>query len=92
MSYSKNTLNINCYNTNKLKIPENNRYAKQTYIFRVQEKLKSMLRRWAEGDFKGDPQLALIPSLFNQLQKEGIDFSNTSSSGEVSISCTIKVN
>jgi len=49
---------------------------------RVQEKLKSMLRRWAEGDFKGDPQLALIPSLYNQLQKEGIDFSNTSSSSE----------
>ena len=49
-----------------------------------------MLRRWAEGDFKGDPQLALIPSLYNQLQKEGIDFSNTSSSGEVSIIFTIK--
>ena len=56
----------------------------------MQEKLKSMLRRWAEGDFKGDPQLALIPSLYNQLQKEGIDFSNTSSSGEVSIIFTIK--
>ena len=43
-----------------------------------------MLRRWAEGDFKGDPQLALIPSLYNQLIKEGIDFSSTSGSSDVS--------
>jgi len=47
---------------------------------RVQERLKGMLRGWAEGDFKSDPQLALIPSLYNQLQKEGIDFSSASSS------------
>ena len=33
-----------------------------------------MLRSWAEGDFKGDPQLSLIPSLYNQLKKEGITF------------------
>lgn len=44
-----------------------------------------MLRGWAEGDFKNDPQLALIPSLYNQLQKEGIDFSSASSSSHVSI-------
>jgi len=50
---------------------------------RVQEKLKGMLRRWAEGDFKGDPQLALIPSLYNQLIKEGIDFSSASGSSDV---------
>jgi len=50
---------------------------------RVQEKLKGMLRRWAEGDFKGDPQLALIPSLYNQLIKEGIDFSSTSGSSDI---------
>merc|ERR1719242_2412489 len=40
----------------------------------VQESLKAMLRLWAEGDFKGDPQLSLIPSLYNQLKKEGITF------------------
>ena len=37
-----------------------------------------MLRSWAEGDFKGDPQLSLIPSLYNQLKKEGITFSSSS--------------
>ena len=57
--------------------------------FRVQEKLKGMLRRWAEGDFKGDPQLALIPSLYNQLIKEGIDFSSASGSSDVSIYLTM---
>ena len=50
----------------------------------MQEKLKAMLRRWAEGDFKDDPQLSLIPSLYNQLKKEGIDFSSTSASSDVS--------
>ena len=57
----------------------------QYLICRVQERLKGMLRGWAEGDFKSDPQLALIPSLYNQLQKEGIDFSSASSSSHVSI-------
>ena len=47
---------------------------------RVQEKLKGMLKGWAEGDFKGDPQLALIPSLYIQLKKEGIDFSSSGAS------------
>ena len=42
-----------------------------------------MLRRWAEGDFKGDPQLALIPGLYHQLKKEGIDFSSSSATSEV---------
>ena len=51
----------------------------------MQEKLKGMLRRWAEGDFKGDPQLSLIPGLYHQLKKEGIDFSSSSGSTEVSI-------
>jgi len=48
----------------------------------VQEKLKAMLRSWAEGDFKGDPQLSLIPSLYNQLKKEGITFSSSSVSSQ----------
>jgi len=49
---------------------------------RVQEQLKGMLRRWAEGDFKGDSQLSLIPSLYSQLKKEGIDFSSANASKE----------
>ena len=39
------------------------------------EKLKQSLKKWAEGDFKTDPQLSLIPSLFTKLKQEGMDFS-----------------
>ena len=42
---------------------------------KVQDKLKTMLKKWAEADFKGDPQLALIPALCQKLRSEGIDFS-----------------
>lgn len=41
----------------------------------VQQKLKDLLKRWAEGEFKSDPQLNLIPSFFSKLKSEGIDFS-----------------
>ena len=37
-----------------------------------------MLKKWAEVDFKGDPELALIPSLYSNLRREGIDFSSSS--------------
>ncbi|XP_015519740.1 signal transducing adapter molecule 1 [Neodiprion pinetum] len=43
---------------------------------KVAEKLKSLLKKWAEGDFKTDPQLNLIPSLYNKLKSEGLDFSS----------------
>uniref|UniRef100_A0A1B6DGK9 Signal transducing adapter molecule 1 n=2 Tax=Clastoptera arizonana TaxID=38151 RepID=A0A1B6DGK9_9HEMI len=42
---------------------------------KVVEKLKQLLRKWAEGDFKSDPQLSLIPSLYSKLKQEGMDFS-----------------
>lgn len=42
---------------------------------RIVEKLKQSLKKWAEGDFKADPQLSLIPSLFSKLKQEGMDFS-----------------
>lgn len=35
------------------------------------------MKKWAEGDFKKDPQLNLIPSLYNKLKQEGLDFSDT---------------
>ncbi|KAF4530157.1 hypothetical protein B566_EDAN001414 [Ephemera danica] len=42
---------------------------------KVQEHLKSLLRKWAESsEFTKDPQLALIPSLFRKLKEEGVDF------------------
>ncbi|CAM1319575.1 STAM2 (predicted), partial [Pycnogonum litorale] len=41
---------------------------------KVSDKLKELLKKWAEGDFKSDPQLSLIPSLYNKLKNEGISF------------------
>jgi len=45
---------------------------------KVQEKLRGVLKSWTEGEFKGDSQLSLIPSLYNALKKEGMDFSSSS--------------
>nr|CAD7396606.1 unnamed protein product [Timema cristinae] len=45
---------------------------------RISEKLKQLLKKWAEGDFKSDPQLNLIPSLYSKLKQEGMDFSTHS--------------
>ncbi len=44
---------------------------------KVQERLRGMLKAWAEGEFKGDSQLSLIPSLYSALRREGVDFSST---------------
>lgn len=41
---------------------------------KVQQKLKESLKKWAEGEFKSDPQLNLIPSLYSKLKSSGIDF------------------
>ena len=41
----------------------------------VAEKLRKLLKKWAEGDFKNDAQLNLIPSLYAKLKQEGMDFS-----------------
>ncbi|XP_012278694.1 signal transducing adapter molecule 1 [Orussus abietinus] len=45
---------------------------------KISEKLKALLKKWAEGDFKTDPQLNLIPSLYTKLKSEGVDFSSVS--------------
>lgn len=44
----------------------------------IAEKTKALLKKWTEGEFKNDPQLNLIPSLFTKLKQEGIDFSAVS--------------
>ncbi|XP_046401767.1 signal transducing adapter molecule 1 isoform X2 [Ischnura elegans] len=41
---------------------------------RVSDSLRRLLRSWAEGEFRSDPQLNLIPSLYNRLLKEGHEF------------------
>lgn len=41
---------------------------------KVLEKFKILLKKWTENEFKSDPQLALIPSYYNRLKSEGVDF------------------
>ncbi|KAK6622929.1 hypothetical protein RUM43_008781 [Polyplax serrata] len=41
---------------------------------KVSERLLTLLRTWAEGDFKSDPQLNLIPSLYLKLRQDGVEF------------------
>lgn len=36
------------------------------------------LKKWAESEFKSDPQLNLIPSLYHKLKEEGHDFTDSS--------------
>lgn len=38
--------------------------------------MRQVLKNWAENDFKNDPELNLIPSLYAKLRSEGYDFSN----------------
>lgn len=42
------------------------------------DKTKTLIKKWAEGDFKNDPQLNLIQSLYAKLKQEGLDFSGSS--------------
>lgn len=50
---------------------------------KVAEKLRQLLKKWAEGEFKNDPQLNLIPSLYAKLKQEGMDFTATSEGAKV---------
>jgi len=45
---------------------------------KVADRLKLLLKKWAENEFKNDPQLNLIPSLYTKLKQEGVDFSFSS--------------
>lgn len=47
---------------------------------KVCERLLFLLRSWAEGDFKSDPQLNLIPSLYIKLRQDGMEFPSPESS------------
>ncbi|XP_063617322.1 signal transducing adapter molecule 1 isoform X2 [Cydia splendana] len=40
----------------------------------VARRLRGLLKKWAENEFKGDPQLDLVPSLYLKLRVEGHDF------------------
>lgn len=41
-------------------------------------KLKLVLKKWSENEFKNDQELNLIPSLYEKLKQEGNDFSDSS--------------
>jgi signal transducing adaptor molecule len=41
---------------------------------RVAQKLKLLIKSWAENEFKSDSSLSLIPSLYNSLKAEGHSF------------------
>ena len=43
---------------------------------KVVEKLKGMLKMWADGEFSKDAAYSLIPALYLSLRKEGMDFSS----------------
>lgn len=45
----------------------------------VAQKMRVSLKKWAEGEFKSDAQLGLIPLLYQKLKSEGFDFADTSS-------------
>ena len=45
---------------------------------KIQERLRNVLKGWAEGEFKSDPQYSLIPSLYANLKREGHDFNSSS--------------
>lgn len=45
----------------------------------IAQKMRVSLKKWADNEFKSDPQLNLIPSLYQKLKSEGLDFSDTSS-------------
>uniref|UniRef100_A0A1E1XSS5 Putative signal transducing adaptor protein stam/stam2 n=1 Tax=Amblyomma sculptum TaxID=1581419 RepID=A0A1E1XSS5_AMBSC len=47
---------------------------------RVVEKMKGLLKKWAQEDFSKDPQLSLIPSLYSKLKGDGVDFGNEGAS------------
>lgn len=44
----------------------------------VAQKMRVSLKKWADNEFKTDPQLNLIPTLYQQLKSEGFEFADTS--------------
>lgn len=43
---------------------------------KVVERFKLMIKKWSENEFKSDPELNFIPAFYNQLKKEGHDFTD----------------
>lgn len=45
----------------------------------IAQKMRVSLKKWADGEFKTDAQLNLIPMLYHKLKSEGFDFSDSTS-------------
>lgn len=43
-------------------------------VTHVSEGLRRLLRGWAEGEFRSDSQLSLVPALYSRLRQEGLEF------------------
>lgn len=39
--------------------------------------MKEFIKRWSEQEFKDNPQLSLIPALYNKLKKDGVKFKSS---------------
>ncbi|CAG7828520.1 unnamed protein product [Allacma fusca] len=52
----------------------------KTHERAVRDKLLHCLQKWAENEFKSDPQLDLIPTLYQRLKQSGTDFPADTSS------------
>uniref|UniRef100_A0A1A9UDC7 Signal transducing adapter molecule 1 n=1 Tax=Glossina austeni TaxID=7395 RepID=A0A1A9UDC7_GLOAU len=44
---------------------------------KVSSKMRQVLKSWAEGDFKSDPELNLIPTLYGKLRADGYEFTDS---------------
>lgn len=51
---------------------------------KIADKLKLLLKKWTESEFKADSQLNLIPSLYGKLKQEGLEFPAVASDLKVS--------
>ncbi|BFZ11096.1 hypothetical protein BsWGS_14135 [Bradybaena similaris] len=58
---------------------------------KVAHKLKLMIKTWAEqAEFRDDPALNLIPSFYESLKKEGVDFSDSETKKTTVDSSTVR--
>lgn len=56
----------------------------------VAQKMRSSLKKWAENEFKVHPELNLIPSLYQKLKNDGLDFSESTADTTTSQNLIIK--
>ncbi|GFU04830.1 signal transducing adapter molecule 1, partial [Nephila pilipes] len=54
----------------------------------AETKLKQLLQRWATEEFKEDPELGIIPSLYYKLKSEGVEFSVETEKKQTAPVCT----